>query len=170
MQVWTAYDGGNHYAELAAAQTGTAIYQDIATEPGVMYKWSLRHASLDEAYLDKMSVMIGTPGKETAQDAVRVTSNGHGDKTGPVGKIIATRVANHRNAQSWNVETDHTGQWESYEGTYIATGKITRFTFRNVDSAADHDGNLLDDIIFAKAYPLSYDGNGNTNGNTPQNK
>lgn len=170
VQVWTAYDGGNHYAELAAAQTGTAIYQDIATEPGVMYKWSLRHASLDEAYLDKMSVMIGTPGKETAQDAVRVTSNGHGDKTGPVGKIIATRVANHRNAQSWNVETDHTGQWESYEGTYIATGKITRFTFRNVDSAADHDGNLLDDIIFAKAYPLSYDGNGNTNGNTPQNK
>lgn len=170
VQVWTVYDGGNHYAELAAAQTGTAIYQDIATEPGVMYKWSLRHASLDEAYLDKMSVMIGTPGKETAQDAVRVTSNGHGDKTGPVGKIIATRVANHRNAQSWNKETDHTGQWESYEGTYIATGKITRFTFRNVDSAADHDGNLLDDIIFAKAYPLSYDGNGNTNGNAPQNK
>ncbi|MFR4489438.1 MAG: hypothetical protein ACLT3W_06290 [Bifidobacterium pseudocatenulatum] len=36
MQVWTVYDGGNHYAELAAAQTGTAIYQDIATEPGVM--------------------------------------------------------------------------------------------------------------------------------------
>lgn len=170
VQVWTVYDGGNHYAELAAAQTGTAIYQDIATEPGVMYKWSLRHASLDEAYLDKMSVMIGTPGKETAQDAVRVTSNGHGDKTGPVGKIIATRVANHRNAQSWNKETDHTGQWESYEGTYIATGKITRFTFRNVDSAADHDGNLLDDIIFTKAYPLSYDGNGNTNGNAPQNK
>ena len=135
-----------------------------------MYKWSLRHASLDEAYLDKMSVMIGTPGKETAQDAVRVTSNGHGDKTGPVGKIIATKVANHRNAQSWNKETDHTGQWESYEGTYIATGKITRFTFRNVDSAADHDGNLLDDIIFTKAYPLSYDGNGNTNGNAPQNK
>lgn len=109
VQVWTVYDGGNHYAELAAAQTGTAIYQDIATEPGVMYKWSLRHASLDEAYLDKMSVMIGTPGKETAQDAVRVTSNGHGDKTGPVGKIIATKVANHRNAQSWNKETDHTG-------------------------------------------------------------
>lgn len=51
-----------------------------------------------------------------------------------------------------------------------ATGKITRFTFRNVDSAADHDGNLLDDIIFTKAYPLSYDGNGNTNGNAPQNK
>lgn len=29
---------------------------------------------------------------------------------------------------------------------------------------------LIDDIIFTKAYPLSYDGNGNTNGNAPQNK
>lgn len=39
-----------------------------------------------------------------------------------------------------------------------------------VEPADDHDGNLLDDIIFTKAYPLSYDGNGNTNGNAPQNK
>ena len=60
---------------------------------------------------------------------------------------------------------------------YIEKGKReTMFASKVLPSgcrlleAADHDGNLLDDIIFTKAYPLSYDGNGNTNGNAPQNK
>lgn len=44
------------------------------------------------------------------------------------------------------------------------------FTFKNLRSQNQNVGNLLDDIIFTKAYPLSYDGNGNTNGNAPQNK
>lgn len=151
---------GNQYAELVAGQAGTAIYQDIATEPGVMYKWSLRHASLDEAYLDKMSVMIGTPGKETAQDAVRVTSNGHGDKTGPVGKIIATKVSN--DAELNHSSRNHDGQWETYTGTYIATGTVTRFTFKSVSSSNNVYGNILDDLSFTKAYRLGYDGNGGT--------
>ena len=29
-------------------------------------------------------------------------------------------------------------------------------------------GNLIDDVSFQPAYPLTYDGNGNTDGNTPQ--
>lgn len=176
VQVWTAYDGGNHYAELAAAQTGTAIYQDIATEPGVMYKWSLRHASLDEAYLDKMSVMIGTPGKETAQDAVRVTSNGLGDKTGPVGTVIATPSGiEPRDQQAgtdpwWKASTDP--WWETYTGEYpVPAGQtVTRLRFLNVDSRSGTIGNLLDDIVLGRLYPLSYDGNGNTRGSTPEQK
>ena len=32
VQVWNRYDGSNHYAELTAAQAGSAIYQDIDTE------------------------------------------------------------------------------------------------------------------------------------------
>lgn len=99
----------------------------------------------------------------------RTTSNKAGDRIGETSTVVATRATNTVDSAGGGARS-HTGQWESYEGTYIATGKITRFTFRNVDSAADHDGNLLDDIIFTKAYPLSYDGNGNTNGNAPQNK
>lgn len=52
--------------ELCASQKGTAIYQDIATIPGVSYRWTLKHASLDRNHLDGMSVMIGEPGKESA--------------------------------------------------------------------------------------------------------
>ena len=66
-------------AYLVAGQAGTAIYQDIATIPGVSYRWTLKHASLDRNHLDGMSVMIGEPGKESAQDARRTTVNGNGD-------------------------------------------------------------------------------------------
>lgn len=77
---------GNQYAELVAGQAGTAIYQDIATIPGAAYRWTLKHASLDRKHLDGMSVMIGEPGKESAQDARRTTVNGNGDQPGDVGK------------------------------------------------------------------------------------
>lgn len=166
VQVWTAYDGGNHYAELAAAQTGTAIYQDIATEPGVMYKWSLRHASLDEAYLDKMSVMIGAPGHETAQQATRVSVNGLGDRTGPVGTVIATPSG----VDTYDGDTDP--WWETYTGEYLvpAGQTVTRLGFLNVDSRSGTQGNLLDDIVLGRLYPLHYDGNGNTRGSTPEQK
>lgn len=166
VQVWTAYDGGNHYAELAAAQTGTAIYQDIATEPGVMYKWSLRHASLDEAYLDKMSVMIGAPGHETAQQATRVSVNGLGDRTGPVGTVIATPSG----VDTYDGDTDP--WWETYTGEYLvpAGQTVTRLGFLNVDSRSGTQGNLLDDIVLGRLYPLNYDGNGNTRGGTPEQK
>ena len=73
VQVDYKADGTNHYSEISAAQSGATIYQDVATVPGVMYKWSLKHASLDSSHLDKMSVIIGEPGKETAQEATRTT-------------------------------------------------------------------------------------------------
>ena len=81
---------GNIYVELAAYEPNTSIYQDIRTTPGTMLVWRLRHTSLTRDYLDRMSVMIGAPGHETAQQATRVSVNGLGDKTGPVGTVIAT--------------------------------------------------------------------------------
>ncbi len=54
----------NVYAELCAYEAGTAIYQDIRTVPGTLYKVRLKHASLNSTYLDKMQVMIGAPGHD----------------------------------------------------------------------------------------------------------
>ena len=142
----------NVWGEIAAASQGKYIYQDIATTPGVMYKWSIKHASRNTARDDSMQVLIGDPGKEIAQEATRTTSNGS-DKTGKVGTMITT----HGVAQY--------GQWETYTGTYIATSNVTRFTFKSVtdvmagggsDSA---EGNCIDDVMFTKAYELSYDKN-----------
>lgn len=153
---------GNQYAELVAGQAGTAIYQDIATIPGVSYRWTLKHASLDRNHLDGMSVMIGEPGKESAQDARRTTVNGNGDQPGDVGKVISTKVSNdaESNHESNHSSRNHDGQWETYTGTYIATGTVTRFTFKSVSSSNNVNGNILDDLSFTKAYKLGYDSNG----------
>lgn len=161
VQVDYKADGTNHYSEISAAQSGATLYQDVATVPGVMYKWSLKHASLDSSHLDKMSVIIGEPGKETAQEATRTTANGHGDKLGKVGTVISTKVSNPKIPDSnKSQEGAHTGQWETYTGTYIATGTVTRFAFHSIEGYSAWDGNLLDDISFTKAYRLGYDANG----------
>lgn len=172
VQVNYKADGTNHYSEINAAQSGATIYQDVATVPGVMYKWSLKHASLDSSHLDKMSVIIGEPGKETAQEATRTTANGHGDKLGKVGTVISTKVSNPEMPDgNKSPEGAHTGQWETYTGTYIATGTVTRFAFHSIEGSSAWDGNLLDDISFSKAYKLTYDKNASdATGKVPSNQ
>ena len=170
VQVWNRYDGSNHYAELTAAQAGSAIYQDIDTESDsdVQYIVSLRHASLNASHLDSMQVLIGAPGHETPVTMTRVTSNGYGDKVGESSDTIATRVSNPKPAD--REDSDHTGQWETYTGTVtVPAGRpVTRFTFRNVSSKSAWNGNLIDDIAFTKARRLDYDANGGTKAQASQ--
>ena len=144
----------NVYAELCAYEAGTAIYQDIRTTPGTLYKVRLKHASLNQSYLDKMQVMIGAPGHEQPVEMTRTSVNGHGDKLNEKSTTIATKVTNGNNRH-------HADQWETYEGTYlIPDGQTTtRFTFRSVDSKQLDYGNVLDDIVFDKAYRLTYNKN-----------
>lgn len=144
----------NIYAELAANQAGTAIKQTIRTVKDVAYTVSLKHASLTDEYVDRMRVvMIAADGTRTVVPMTRTVSNGHGDKVGEKSEVIATKVT--------NTDTrDHAKQWETYTGTYIATGGSTTFTFESVDSRQANLGNLLDDVSFKTAYKLDYDGNG----------
>ena len=156
----------NVYAELCAYEAGTAIYQDIKTVPGTLYKVRLRHASLNQNYLDKMQVLIGAPGHETPVEMTRTTVNGHGDKLNEKSTTIATKVTNGNNRH-------HESQWETYEGTYlIPDGQVTtRFTFKSIDAKQLDRGNVLDDIVFDKAYRLSYDKNAtDANGSVPSDE
>lgn len=156
----------NVYAELCAYEAGTAIYQDIRTVPGALYKVRLKHASLNSTYLDKMQVMIGTPGHEQPVEMTRTTVNGHGDKLNEESTTIATKVTNGNNRH-------HADQWETYEGTYlIPDGQTTtRFTFKSIDSKQLDYGNVLDDIVFDKAYRLDYDKNASdATGEVPSNQ
>ena len=144
----------NVYAELCAYEKGTAIYQDIKTVPGTLYKIRLKHASLYSGYLDKMQVMVGAPGHEQPVEMTRTSVNGHGDKLNEKSTTIATKVTNGNNRH-------HADQWETYEGTYlIPDGQATtRFTFKSIDAKQLDYGNVLDDIVFDKAYRLNYDKN-----------
>lgn len=157
-------NAGNVWGEIAAAKRGKYIYQDIATTPGVVYKWSLKHASRNADQDDSMQVMIGEPGKTVAQQATRTTSNGS-DKTGSAGTTITT----HGTAQD--------GKWETYTGDYLATSTTTRFTFRSVRDSNGQgldftaEGNCVDDLSFDKAYRLSYDKNSSdATGSVPSNQ
>lgn len=156
----------NVYAELCAYEAGTAIYQDIRTVPGTLYKVRLKHASLNSTYLDKMQVMIGTPGHEQPVEMTRTSVNGHGDKLNEKSTTIATKVTNGNNRH-------HVNQWETYEGTYlIPDGQTTtRFTFKSIDSKQLDYGNVLDGIVFDKAYRLDYDKNASdATGEVPSNQ
>lgn len=147
----------NRFAEIIAETPDEYIYQDIATTPGVMYRWRLKHASEDASHVDSMQVMIGSPGRETAQDATRTTSNGRGDRTGVTSKTIATKGGQ--------------AEWETYTGVYIATSTVTRFTFKSAQGRDSTRGNFIDDVMFTKAYKLTYDKNSaDASGQVPSNQ
>lgn len=108
-------------------------------------------------------MLVGAPGRGQPIDMTRITSNGHGDKAGVTSKLIATKVDNIANE-------DKNGQWESYRGIWKCPAGLTvaRFSFEAVSSQSWSSGNDVDDIAFVKAYPLAYNGNGSTRGNTPR--
>ena len=168
---------GNMYAELCAYQANTSIRQYIRTTPGVLYKVRLKHASLSRDYLDKMQVLIGPDGNEQPVSMTRVESQNGLDATGEstASTTVSTHVSNEMEIKDGQgtpySSRNHNGQWATYEGVYVATSDVTSFTFKSVDAKAYNLGNLLDDIVFDKAYRLSYDKNAtDANGSVPSDE
>lgn len=147
----------NQYAEIAANQAKTSIYQTISTTPGSLYKWRISHASFYSQKNDILNVIINNE----VQEAWRTSENGCGDKVGYVGTNISTKVS-----RSWRANAST--QFETYEGVWECPSNITvaTFAFNNVDSYSYAGGNFVDNISFAIADPLYYDLNGGT-GNLP---
>ena len=168
---------GNMYAELCAYQAHTSIRQYIHTTPGTLYKVRLKHASLSRDYLDKMQVLVGPAGNEQPVRMTRVESQNGLDATGE--STASTTVSTHasngmeiKDGQGTPYSSrNHNGQWATYEGVYVATSDVTSFTFKSVDAKAYNLGNLLDDIVFDKAYRLNYDKNASdASGQVPSNE
>lgn len=168
---------GNMYGELCAYQANTSIRQYIRTTPGVLYKVRLKHASLSRDYLDKMQVLIGSDGNEQPVSMTRVESQNGLDATGEstASTTVSTHASNEMEIKDGQgtpySSRNHNGQWATYEGVYVATSDVTSFTFKSVDAKAYNLGNLLDDIVFDKAYRLSYDKNSTAaSGQVPSNE
>lgn len=169
---------GNMYSELCAYQANTSIRQYIRTTPGVLYKVRLKHASLSRDYLDKMQVLIGSDGNEQPVRMTRVESQNGLDAIGE--STASTTISTHASNKaeiSWgsglgyHSSRNHDGQWATYEGVYVATSDVTVFTFKSVDSPSFNTGNLLDDVVFTKAYKLTYDKNSaDASGEVPSNQ
>lgn len=156
---------GNMYGELCAYQAHTSVRQYIRTTPGVLYKVRLKHASLSRDYLDKMQVLVGPAGNEQPVSMTRVESQNGLDATGQstTSTTVSTHASNEMEIKDGQgtpySSRNHDGQWATYEGVYVATSDVTSFTFKSVDAKAFNLGNLLDDIVFDKAYKLTYDAN-----------
>lgn len=168
---------GNMYGELCAYQANTSIRQYIRTTPGTLYKVRLKHASLSRDYLDKMQVLIGPDGNEQPVSMTRVESQNGLDATGEstASTTVSTHASNEMEIKDGQgtpySSRNHNGQWATYEGVYVATSDVTSFTFKSVDAKAYNLGNLLDDIVFDKAYKLSYDKNAtDANGSVPSDE
>ena len=169
---------GNMYAELSPYQAQSSIRQYIRTTPGALYKVRLKHASLSSEYLDKMQVLIGADGNEQPVRMTRVESQNGLDAIGE--STASTTISTHASNKaeiSWgsglgyHSSRNHHGQWATYEGVYVATSDVTVFTFKSVDSPSFNTGNLLDDVVFTKAYKLTYDKNSaDASGQVPSNQ
>lgn len=171
---------GNVCADVHGSRT---IGQTIDTQAGVAYTVSIRHSGRSKGNAGSVQVLVG-PDKdhlrplEMSRMNVSRTGAKYGDRIGKVGTVITTHSDSVDSTEGDHPAWDHSDDWETYSGTYVATGGKTVFAYRGVDkngnavsgtdSAAD---SVIDDLSFKLAYPLVYDKNaGDATGSVPSSQ
>jgi pilin isopeptide linkage protein len=138
---------GNLYSEVSCIDETTSIYQDVATIPGTIYKWSLNHSGAGKGVVAQLQVLIGPtsdPTKLVAQTATRVGSANHvngvpvysttANNGGTMSEVVnGSKDTNQIGFSSTVISTPATtdqfhpdkqdasngmGSWETYTGTY----------------------------------------------------
>lgn len=143
----------NMYAEITASQANTYLYQDIDTAHSVptVYTVKLRYAHRNGTVdsNEKIQILVGAPGHEQPVEMTRIASD-RGNKVGEKSTTV-----NAPNTDGW------LGSWDTFQGSVeIPAGQpVSRFTFKALGSIDGVTGNLIDDVQFKLAYPLSYDKN-----------
>ena len=180
---WQELTGGDHKTtsfELHREKDGNVcadvhgnrtIGQTIDTQAGVAYTVSIRHSGRSKGNAGSVQVLVG-PDKDHLQplemSRMNVSRTGakYGDKTGKVGTVITTHSDSVDSTEGDHPAWDHSDDWETYSGTYVAAGGKTVFAYRGVDENGDSvSGNdpvadsVIDDLSFKLAYRLSYDKN-----------
>ena len=141
------------YAEITASQANTYLYQDIDTAHSVptVYTVKLRYAHRNGSIgsNEKIQVLVGAPGHEQPVTMTRIASRNNNR----IGEKSTT--VNAPNTDGW------LGSWDTFQGSVeIPAGQpVSRFTFKALGSIDGVTGNLIDDVQFKLAYPLSYDKN-----------
>lgn len=143
----------NMYAEITASQANTYLYQDIDTAHSTptVYTVKLRYAHRNGTINsnEKIQILVGAPGHEQPVEMTRIASD-RGNKVGEKSTTV-----NAPNTDGW------LGSWDTFQGSVeIPAGQpVSRFTFKALGSIDGVTGNLIDDVQFKLAYPLSYDKN-----------
>ncbi|WP_432624623.1 InlB B-repeat-containing protein [Bifidobacterium sp.] len=143
----------NMYAEITASQANTYLYQDIDTAHSTptVYTVKLRYAHRNGTINsnEKIQILVGAPGHEQPVEMTRIASD-RGNRLGEKSTTV-----NAPNTDGW------LGSWDTFQGSVeIPAGQpVSRFTFKALGSIDGVTGNLIDDVQFKLAYPLSYDKN-----------
>lgn len=155
----------NMYAEITASQANTYLYQDIDTAHSTptVYTVKLRYAHRNGSIgsNEKIQVLVGAPGHEQPVTMTRIASS----KGNRIGEKSTT--VNAPNTDGW------LGSWDTFQGSVVvpAGQNVSRFTFKALGSIDGVTGNLIDDVQFKLAYPLSYDKNAqDASGQVPSDK
>lgn len=99
----------------------------------------------------------------------------NGDFEYPGANVLSKNRYDEKDANWWGVsrkdkmvyDPSHETQWVSLPSTFDSD----RFAWKSIDAKAYNLGNLLDDIVFDKAYRLSYDKNAtDANGSVPSDE
>ena len=171
---------GNVCADVHGSRT---IGQTIDTQAGVAYTVSIRHSGRSKGNAGSVQVLVG-PDKdhlrplEMSRMNVSRTGAKYGDRIGKVGTVITTHSDSVDSTEGDHPTWDHSDDWETYSGTYVATGGKTVFAYRGVDkngnavSGTDSGADsVIDDLSFKLAYPLAYDKNaGDATGSVPSSQ
>lgn len=192
---WQELTGGDHKAtsfELHREKDGNVcadvhvsrtIGQTIDTQAGVAYTVSIRHSGRSKGNAGSVQVLVG-PDKdhlrplEMSRMNVSRTGAKYGDRIGKVGTVVTTHSDSVDSTEGDHPAWDHADDWETYSGTYVATGGKTVFAYRGVDKNGNAvSGNdagadsVIDDLSFKLAYPLVYDKNaGDATGGVPSSQ
>ena len=143
----------NMYAEITASQANTYLYQDIDTAHSTptVYTVKLRYAHRNGTINsnEKIQILVGAPGHEQPVTMTRIASRNNNR----IGEKSTT--VNAPNSNGW------LGSWDTFQGSVeIPAGQpVSRFTFKALGSIDGVTGNLIDNVQFKLAYPLSYDKN-----------
>lgn len=171
---------GNVCADVHGSRT---IGQTIDTQAGVAYTVSIRHSGRSKGNAGSVQVLVG-PDKdhlrplEMSRMNVSRTGAKYGDRIGKVGTVITTHSDSVDSTEGDHPAWDHSDDWETYSGTYVATGGKTVFAYRGVDKngnavsgTAPVADSVIDDLSFKLAYRLSYDKNAaNAAGSIPSDE
>ena len=157
---------GNVCADVHGSRT---IGQTIDTQAGVAYTVSIRHSGRSKGNAGSVQVLVGPDRDhlrplEMSRMNVSRTGAKYGDRIGSVGTVVTTHSDSVDSTEGDHPAWDHSDDWETYSGTYVATGGKTVFAYRGVDkngNAAFDPGadSVIDDLSFKLAYRLTYDKN-----------
>lgn len=173
--------GINRAVELSAYYQ-SSIFQEVATVPGSIYSWSLKHLPHSATGTPEVVAVVMGPAFEGSwSESQKKNGYPYGvslEKTdNSFFRMIAQKVATENNKSIESLSGDYTteynggtyyvsivssnGQfrWFDHSGVYsVPEGQgVTVFGFAGLKSKASNLGNVMDDIVFAQGTPASID-------------